>query len=194
MKLGSSLRVLKYLKPMIVWFQLFSNTQNLSVLGSWFFKYSEPVVIWEIKELRQNWFCHGKSGSASRRNPNLVEVLISYHNTNVGADSPKGRWQCKEVDTLHNNVHPSISSLTSFSLPLYYSISNSAQNVTLQKYFSHPSLVLLFSNLTDNTKTRTANRWEITNSKAPGWIITIRQSETGSSCQIISITLFSIRC
>jgi hypothetical protein len=176
---------------MIVWFQFFSNTQNWSVLGSWFFKYSEPEVIWEIKELPENWFCHGKSVSAGRRNPNLVGVLIFYHNTNVGADSPKGRGQWKEVDTLHHNVHPSINSLTSFSLPLYQSISNSAQNVTLQKYFSHPSLVLLFSN---HTKTRTANRWEITNSKAPGRIITICQSETGSSCQIISITLFSSRC
>jgi hypothetical protein len=37
----------------------------------------------------------------------------------VGAGSPKDRWQCKEVDRLYHNVHPSINSLTSFSLPLY---------------------------------------------------------------------------
>jgi hypothetical protein len=62
--------------------------------------------------------------------------------------------------------------------------------VTLQKYFSHPSLVIhLFFNLTHKTKTGTANRWETTNSKPLGPIIMIGQSETGSSSQILFITL-----
>jgi hypothetical protein len=63
--------------------------------------------------------------------------------------------------------------------------------VTLQKYFSHPSLV--FCKPIYKTKTETANRWETTNSKPPGPIIMIGQSETGSSSQIIFITLFSGR-
>jgi len=62
--------------------------------------------------------------------------------------------------------------------------------VTLQKYFSHPSLVIhLFFNLAHKTKTGTANRWETTNSKPLGPIIMIGKSETGSSSQILFITL-----
>jgi hypothetical protein len=42
-------------------------------------------------------------------------------------------------------------------------ISSGAQYVTLQKYFSHPSLVIYFlSNPTHKTKTRTPNKWETT--------------------------------
>jgi hypothetical protein len=57
-------------------------------------------------------------------------------------------------------------SLTGVTLTkLNESISNGAQYVTPQKYFSHPSFsYLLFPNLTHKTKTGTANRWEITNS------------------------------
>jgi hypothetical protein len=52
------------------------------------------------------------------------------------------------------------------------SISSSAQYVILQKYFSHPSLVIyFFPKPTHKTKTETANRWETTNGKAPGPII-----------------------
>jgi hypothetical protein len=52
------------------------------------------------------------------------------------------------------------------------SISSSAQYVILQKYFLHPSLVsCFFPKPTHKTKTGTANRWETTNSKAPGPII-----------------------
>jgi hypothetical protein len=71
----------------------------------------------------------------------------------------------------------------------------SAQHATLQKYFSHPSLVIyFFSNPTHKTKIGTATRWETTNSKPHGPIIMIGQSETMSSSQIISITVFAGRC
>ncbi len=53
---------------------------------------------------------------------------------------------------------------------------------------------ILFHNLTHKTKTGTANSWETTNSKPPGPIIVIGQSETMSSYHIISIILFSSRC
>jgi hypothetical protein len=60
--------------------------------------------------------------------------------------------------------------------------------VTLQKYFLHPSLVLyFFGNPTHKTETWTANRWGTTNSKPPGQIIMIGQSEMLMSNQI---TLF----
>jgi hypothetical protein len=46
--------------------------------------------------------------------------------------------------------------------------------MTLQKYFSHPSLVIyFFSNPIDKTRTGTANRWETTNIKPLGPIIMI---------------------
>jgi hypothetical protein len=65
-------------------------------------------------------------------------------------------------------------------------------NVTLQKYFSHPSLVIyFFATPPKKTELGTANRWGTTNSKPPGLIIMIGQSETLSSSQIIFITLFS---
>jgi len=54
-------------------------------------------------------------------------------------------------------------------------------NLTLQKYFSHPSLViyLLFCNFTHKTETGTANRWGgTTNSKPAGPITTMGRSET----------------
>jgi hypothetical protein len=49
---------------------------------------------------------------------------------------------------------------------------------------------LPFSNPTHKNKTGTANRLETTNSKPPGPIIMIGQSQTGSGSQIIFITLF----
>ncbi len=63
--------------------------------------------------------------------------------------------------------------------------------MTLQKCFSHPSLVIhLFFNLTHKTKTGTANRWETTNNSKPlEPIIIIGQSERGSNSQILFITL-----
>jgi hypothetical protein len=72
------------------------------------------------------------------------------------------------------------------------SISNRAHYVTLEKYFSETSLVIFFSKLTH--KTKSAKRWETTNSKPPRPIITIGQSVMGSSSHIIFITLFSSRC
>jgi hypothetical protein len=65
-------------------------------------------------------------------------------------------------------------------------------NVTLQKYFSHPSLVIyFFATPPQKTELGTANRRGTTNSKPPGPIIMIGQSEILSSSQIIFITLFS---
>jgi hypothetical protein len=69
-------------------------------------------------------------------------------------------------------------------------------DVTLQRYFSHPSLVI--PNLTRNTKTGTANRWggkggknwKTTNSKPPGPIIMVAQSRAGS-CEVRSYLLHS---
>jgi hypothetical protein len=55
------------------------------------------------------------------------------------------------------------------------SISSGAQYVTLNKYFPRPNLVIYF------LETGTANRWGTTNSKPPGPIIMIGQSETLSS-------------
>ncbi len=49
---------------------------------------------------------------------------------------------------------------------------------------------LPFSNPTHKNKTGTANRWETTNSKPPGPIIMIGQSQTGNGSQIIFISLF----
>jgi len=71
------------------------------------------------------------------------------------------------------------------------------QNVIQQKDFSHPSLVIyLFfpQHPSIKTKTGTANRWEITNSKPPEPIIMISQSETGSSSEIIFVALFCRGC
>jgi len=63
---------------------------------------------------------------------------------------------------------------------------------TLQKYFSHPSKCsnLLVFNPSYKTKTKTSNRLETTNSKPPGPIIMICQSETESINQTIFIRLF----
>ncbi len=44
---------------------------------------------------------------------------------------------------------------------------------------------LLFSNPTNKTKAKTANRWETTNSKPSGPSIMVGQSETGRSSQIL---------
>jgi hypothetical protein len=66
------------------------------------------------------------------------------------------------------------------------SITSIALYMILQKYFSHPSLVIyfLFRNPTHYTKTRTANRWETTNSKPSGRIVMIDQLKIRSSSQI----------
>jgi hypothetical protein len=75
------------------------------------------------------------------------------------------------------------------------SIATSAQYVILEKYFSHPSLVIQFFGtppmrlfLSDWKEMQT------TNSDPPGPIIMIGQSKTGSSNEIILITLFSRSC
>jgi hypothetical protein len=69
-----------------------------------------------------------------------------------------------------------------------------AQHVTLQKYFSHPNLVLyFFCNPTHKTETGTANRWETTSSKPPGPIIMINQSETVTRSLFVVAVPFTSR-
>jgi hypothetical protein len=71
------------------------------------------------------------------------------------------------------------------------SISSSAECVTLQKYYSHPSLVIcLFANPTYKTETGTANTRGTSNSKPPGLIIMMGQSETLGTSQIILLHFF----
>ncbi len=57
-------------------------------------------------------------------------------------------------------------------------------------FFTSKFCYVLFCNPTHKTETRTANRWGTTNSKPPGPIIMMRQSETLSCSWIIFITLF----
>jgi hypothetical protein len=63
--------------------------------------------------------------------------------------------------------------------------------VTLQNNSSHPSLVIyFFCNPTHYTELGAANTLGITNSKPPGPIIMMGESETLSKCEIIFVTLF----
>jgi len=65
-----------------------------------------------------------------------------------------------------------------FQQILWRLISN-AEYVTLQKYFSHPSLIIyFFPTPTIKLKLDCTNRWEITDSKSLGPIIMIDQSKT----------------
>ncbi len=59
-------------------------------------------------------------------------------------------------------------------------------------FLASSGFIYFFScNLTQTVETETANRWETTpNSKPPGRIIMIDQSETGRSSEIVFITLF----
>ncbi len=59
-----------------------------------------------------------------------------------------------------------------------------------RKFFSHPSFSYLLFFATSPMKLKLANKWESTNSKPPGPIITIGQLETRTSSQIQFITLF----
>ncbi len=61
---------------------------------------------------------------------------------------------------------------------------------TQQRYFTSKFSYLSFSNLTHETETETANRWETTNSNPHGPIIMIGESETGRKSQIRFMTLF----
>jgi hypothetical protein len=73
------------------------------------------------------------------------------------------------------------------------SIYSCGQYVTVQFFFSHPSSVIyFFCKATHTTVTRTENRWCTTNSKPPGLIIMMGQSQTLSSNKFIFImyTLF----
>jgi hypothetical protein len=71
--------------------------------------------------------------------------------------------------------------------------SSGAQYVALQKYFSHPSLVIyfFFSNATHKTKTGIANRWETTNSNR---IKLSRQWTTNVIGFAVPFTSLSILC
>jgi len=72
-------------------------------------------------------------------------------------------------------------------------ISKGAQYVTLQKYFTHPSLYsyLLVCNPTHKTESGAANWWATTNNKPHGRISTMGQSETLTRSQIILLHSFS---
>ncbi len=63
--------------------------------------------------------------------------------------------------------------------------------MTLQKYFSHPSLVIYFFAIPPRKYCRYVGT---TNSKPPGLITMFGQSKTGDIHQIIFIALFSIAC
>jgi hypothetical protein len=67
--------------------------------------------------------------------------------------------------------------------------------VALQKYFSHPSLVIYsFATPPIKTEIGTANRWGTTDSKPHGPIIMMMgQSKILSNSQITFITFFSAR-
>ncbi len=73
---------------------------------------------------------------------------------------------------------------------------NCAQYVTLQKSFSHLTLVIYFySNCTYTTKTRTANRWETTSSKLPVSIKLYSQSTAGvRACCVFFTNYLSKLC
>jgi hypothetical protein len=78
------------------------------------------------------------------------------------------------------------------ALNLGPSFSSDVQYVTLQKYFSPPSLVVYFLyHLTHKTETGIANRWGTTDSKLPGPMTVMGQRETLKRSQIRFITLFS---
>jgi hypothetical protein len=67
----------------------------------------------------------------------------------------------EKVFPLPHIPHGATSLLTDIKKKHDKSICSSAQCVTLQQYFSHPSLViLLFSNPTHETKTGTAIKWK----------------------------------
>jgi hypothetical protein len=63
--------------------------------------------------------------------------------------------------------------------------------VTLQRYFTSKFSYIFFCKPTHKIETGTANSWGSTNSKPPAPIITLGQSETLSSSEIIFIKLFS---
>jgi hypothetical protein len=83
------------------------------------------------------------------------------------------------------------SQVASFFMISSKSNSSSAQYVPLQNiFFTSKFSYIGFCKPTYKTETGIANRWWTTNSKPPGPIIMMGQSETPSSSQIILITLF----
>jgi hypothetical protein len=70
------------------------------------------------------------------------------------------------------------------------SISNRTQYVTLNSKIKCLSLAFFFRKPTNKTETRTAYSWGTTNSKPPGPIIVIDESEILSRSQVQVITLF----
>jgi len=80
-----------------------------------------------------------------------------------------------------------------FQSPLYRapkSISNVAQYVTLDSKIKRLSLAFFFGNPTNRTESGTVYIWGTTNSKPPGPIIVINQSEILSRSHVKFITLF----
>ncbi len=69
------------------------------------------------------------------------------------------------------------------------SSSTGGQYAILEKYFSHPRLVIyLFSNTSHKTKIGIVNRWETTNSNPPGPIKLSSQSTEGSAVPFTSLS------
>jgi hypothetical protein len=97
---------------------------------------------------------------------------------------------CAKLLILNEVFSWCMRSMEVFVIMLRLLVLEDLKRCSLQEYFSHPSLFIYFF----PTTTWTANRWETTNSIPTGPIIMVGQTKTGSSCQIIFITLFSGRC
>jgi hypothetical protein len=69
-------------------------------------------------------------------------------------------------------------------------LSTGTQYVTLQKYFSHPSLVIyFFSNPTHKTKTGTSNRWETTTQLVQSNYVSNQQQVLGFAVTFGSLSI-----
>jgi hypothetical protein len=98
-------------------------------------------------------------------------------------------WNELDLDLHQGKVHVKMRQNQTNILITYQNISNGAQYVTLQKYFSHPSLVMYFF-ATPPIKP-TANKWGTISSNPPGTIIMMGQSATLMDSQVLFITLSS---
>jgi hypothetical protein len=138
-------------------------------------------------------------GAGSLWPANSIDDELFMSMIAIQKDKPKADKVHKIADPLHYailSLHKLGSTFsrclrcTRFWIPLTERASPAV--VTMWKKFTSKfSYLLFFSNPTHQTRTWTANRWETTNSKPPGQIIMIDQSEIESDSQIISITLFS---
>ncbi len=114
----------------------------------------------------------------SLRSPQALSLAqVEFHTLLEACTSFK--IVCAHLHKAKGNLHQSISSV----------LRGDPAKIFLTSKFSY----LLVSIPTHKTKTRTANRWETTNSKAPGPIIMMANQNREPS-QNIFITLFSDRC